>query len=126
MKLTHVSVANYKGLRAAKCPLSDFVCAIGENNAGKSSLLQALLLFINGPKLSKTAFYNPGEDILIVVALSGVNTTTLAKLTEDHRSKLIPYVKEECITLARRYAPEGSSKPRKARPGHHLAPRRNV
>ncbi len=48
MKLTHVAVSNYKGLRNTASPLSDFVCAIGENNSGKSSLLQALLLFING------------------------------------------------------------------------------
>jgi len=31
MKLTHIKVDNYKGLRETQCKLSDFVCAIGEN-----------------------------------------------------------------------------------------------
>ena len=67
MKLTHVAVSNYKGLWNTESPLSDFVCTIGENNAGKSSLLQTLLLFINGTKLSKAEFYNPDQDIVIKV-----------------------------------------------------------
>jgi putative ATP-dependent endonuclease of the OLD family len=110
MKLTHVSVSNYKGLRNTESSLSDFVCTIGENNAGKSSLLQALLLFINGTKLAKTEFYNPDQDIVIKVKIDHVTDEVLAKLTEEHRVKIIPYVKDASIVLARRYAQDGTSK----------------
>jgi predicted ATPase len=110
MKLTHITVDNYKGLRETQCKLSDFVCAIGENNAGKSSLLQSLLLFTNGPRLTKAEFYDPGKDILITVQLSGVNENALAKLTEEHRTKIAPFVKDESLVLARRYSTDGSSK----------------
>ncbi len=110
MKLTHIAVENYKGLRETQCELSDFVCAIGENNSGKSTLLQALLLFINGAKLFKTEFYDPQKDILITVSLSGVSAEVLAKLTEEHRAKLAPYVKDESLVLARRYSVDGTSK----------------
>jgi predicted ATP-dependent endonuclease of OLD family len=89
MQLTHVAVRNYKGLSSTRCPLSDFVCAIGENNAGKSSLLKALLLFINGPKLLKAEFYDADQDIVITVSLKGVTEEVLTKLTEEHRSKLL-------------------------------------
>jgi putative ATP-dependent endonuclease of OLD family len=110
MKLTSVTVANYKGLREADCRLSDFVCVIGENNAGKSTLLQAILLFINGTKLSRDAFYDPLKDILITVHLSGVTDEVLNKLDDDHRLKLEPYVVDETLALARRYSTDGSSK----------------
>jgi predicted ATP-dependent endonuclease of OLD family len=110
MKLTSVSINNYKGLYKAESPLSDFVCAIGENNTGKSSLLQALLLFINGTKLSKGDFYDPGKDILITVSLTGVSDEVLLKLTDEHRVKIIPYVQDEQLILARRYSSDGSSK----------------
>jgi predicted ATP-dependent endonuclease of OLD family len=110
MKLTHVAVSNYKGLRNTESPLSDFVCTIGENNAGKSSLLQALLLFINGTKLSKTEFYDPDQDIVIKVKVEDVTDEVLAKLTEEHRAKIVPYVKDASIVLARRYAQDGTSK----------------
>ena len=39
---TKVTISNYKGLYDVECQLSDFVCVIGENNAGKSSLLNTL------------------------------------------------------------------------------------
>ncbi len=110
MKLTHVSIRNYKGLRQADCKLSDFVCIVGENNAGKSSLLQAILLFITGTKLSVDAFYNPEEDILITVHLSDVSDDLLGKLEADHRQKIEPYVVSNQLTLARRYSTDGSSK----------------
>jgi predicted ATP-dependent endonuclease of OLD family len=110
MKLTHVTVTNYKGLRNTESPLSDFVCTIGENNAGKSSLLQALLLFINGTKLSKTEFFDPDQDIVIKVKVENVTNEVLAKLTEEHRAKIVPYVKDASIVLARRYAQDGTSK----------------
>jgi len=110
MKLAHISVENYKGLREIESNLSDFVCAVGENNAGKSSLLQALLLFVNGTKLSKTEFYDPDKDILIKVRLTGVTDEILSTLTDEHRTKIEPYVDAENLVLARRYATDGSSK----------------
>lgn len=110
MKLTNVSVTNYKGLSETECKLSDFVCVVGENNAGKSSLLQAILLFINGSKLSKDAFYEPEKEILITVHLSDVSVNVLSKLEDDHRQKLEAYVVTENLTLARRYSTDGTSK----------------
>lgn len=110
MKLTHISVKNYKGLHDAECFLSDFVCAVGENNAGKSSLLQALLLFVNGTKLSKAEYYDPDKEILISVTIAGVTAEVMSHLTDEHRAKLEPYVISETLVLARRYATDGSSK----------------
>lgn len=110
MKLTNVSIANYKGLRETDCRLSDFVCVIGENNAGKSTLLQAILLFINGTKLSRDSFYDSTQDILITAHLTGVTDEVLNKLGDDHRQKLKTYVTDESITLARRYSTDGTSK----------------
>lgn len=61
-----------------------------ENNAGKSSLLQALLLFINGTKLSKTEFYDPDQGIVITAKIEDVTDEVLSKLTEEHRAKIAP------------------------------------
>lgn len=110
MKLTHIKVQNYKGLRETECKLSDFVCVVGENNAGKSTLLQALLLFLNGSKLSKHDYYDPSGDIVITVTMQGLTTDVLDRLTEEHRTKIIPYIDTETIVLARRYSTDGSSK----------------
>jgi putative ATP-dependent endonuclease of the OLD family len=110
LKFTKISVTNYKGLKESDCKLSEFVCIVGENNAGKSSLLQAILLFVNGSKLSKDAFYDQTKDILITVNVSEVSDEALSRLGEEHEQKLKKYVVQENITLARRYSTDGSSK----------------
>ena len=58
MRLSHLSVTNYKALRDVSIPLSHFVCLIGENNSGKSSFLQALSLFFSGSKLAVSHFFD--------------------------------------------------------------------
>lgn len=110
MKINEIKVNNYKGLRDTGVPISSFVCVVGENNAGKSSLLQALLLFIRGTKLSKNEFYDPTEDILITVELSDITDEILLNLSEEHRPKIAKYINHERIKLARRYSTDGSSK----------------
>lgn len=110
MKLEHISVENYKGLHNIECKLSDLVCAVGENNAGKSSLLQALLLFVNGTKISKAEYYDPENEILIKVRLSGLTDEILSTLTDEQHNKIEPYVDSGELVLARRYATDGTSK----------------
>ncbi len=109
MHISHVRIQNYKGLKDVSVPMSSFACAIGENNAGKSSLLQGILLFIRGAKLSSAEYYDPSRDILITVTLSGVTPAVLAGLADDHRTKIAPHVKNEVIRLARRYSTDGTS-----------------
>lgn len=110
MKLQHIAVENYKGLANASSKLDDFSCVIGENNAGKSTLLQSVLLLINGTKLSSHEYFDPKKEILITGVFSGLVDEVLDKIGEENKKKLEPYVVDTSITLARRYAIDGSSK----------------
>ena len=42
MRLFQIQITNYRGLKNVSIPLSQFVCTTGENNGGKSSVLQAM------------------------------------------------------------------------------------
>lgn len=110
MKLQHISVENYKGLANASSKLDDFSCVIGENNAGKSTLLQSVLLLINGTKLSSHEYFDSKKEILITGVFSGLTDEVLEKIGEENKKKIEPYVVDASITLARRYAIDGSSK----------------
>jgi energy-coupling factor transporter ATP-binding protein EcfA2 len=113
MRLAHLEVKNFKGLRAVELPLSRFVCVIGPNNAGKSSLLQSLLKFVEGGKLAPAQFYDPTSDIAISVKLDAITDDDLAKLATSHRAKIEPLLSEGSITLVRRYSPDGNGKLRR-------------
>lgn len=49
MKLERISISNFKGIRAQSFEPSKFSCLVGENNAGKSTVMQAIVYALNRP-----------------------------------------------------------------------------
>lgn len=109
MRLDSLAIKNYRALRDVEIPFSRFVCLTGENNAGKSSFLQALSLFLRGTALAETNFFDPNEDIRIAVGFEEVAEDDLEKLVEEHRTKIKPLVKNGKLKLVRRWSIEGKS-----------------
>lgn len=109
MRLTRLRIENFKGLREIDIPISAFVCLIGENNAGKSSVLQALALFFSGNVLAKSNYFEPAAPVRIQVTLSELKEDDLARLAEEHRPKIKAIVKDEELTLVRLYGIDGKS-----------------
>lgn len=109
MKLSNIRVRNYRGLKDVPIPLSSFVCVTGENNAGKSSVLQALSLFLSGSSLKPTDYYDPAEGILIEITISGIEEGDLLLLAEEHRGRISDLISGGKLNLVRRYDTDGKS-----------------
>jgi predicted ATP-dependent endonuclease of OLD family len=104
MTFKTIKIENFKGLKEIEVPLSEFTCIVGENNAGKSTFIQSLLLFIKGTKLTKNDFFDPEKDILITVTLEDITDKELEVLAEGHKEKLEKHIKDGSLKLARRYS----------------------
>jgi putative ATP-dependent endonuclease of OLD family len=50
VKIRRLHIRNFRCLRDVEIPLDDVTVLIGENNAGKSALLDALRLALRGPR----------------------------------------------------------------------------
>jgi hypothetical protein len=109
MKLSHLHIANYRGLKDIKIPLSRFVCIIGENNGGKSSVLQALSLFLSGSPIRRTDFYDEGKQVTIVLKIEGVTDEDLDLLEAGHRVKIRELIVNGTLILVRQYDLDGRS-----------------
>jgi len=107
MKLTSLHIKNYRALRDVEIPFSRFACLTGENNAGKSSILQAISLFLRGTTLSETNFFDPTEEIIISIGFDEVGANDLARLANEHRNKIEPLVSEGKLKLVRRWGTDG-------------------
>ncbi|GGN15857.1 ATP-dependent nuclease [Streptomyces fuscichromogenes] len=107
MRISHVHVQNYRGLRDLQIPVSQFGCIIGENNAGKSSILQALDIFFSGPSLKDTDFYDAHSPLRIEVAFEEIKDEDLARLAEEHRSRIEKVAEGGKLTLSRVYSAPG-------------------
>lgn len=108
MRFTHVTVDNFRSIHHADLPLSPFVCAVGHNNAGKSSMLMALSLFASGSKLSRSDFYDPNQDVVISVTIGDVTEAVIDRLAAEHQDRIKELVEDCSITLIRRYNTTGS------------------
>jgi len=109
MKLTQLSVTNYRALRDVTIPLSHFGCLIGENNSGKSTFLQALSLFFSGSTLAPSHFFDETRPIRIAVTFEDITEADLARLADEHRTRVGGIVKDGCLSLVRCYGTDGKS-----------------
>jgi len=107
MKLTSLSITNYRALRDVSIPLSRFGCLTGENNSGKSSFLQALSLFFSGTKLTASHFFDESKPIRIAVTFEDISDADLARLAEEHLTRVKGIVKEGRLVLVRTYDTAG-------------------
>jgi putative ATP-dependent endonuclease of the OLD family len=111
MRLTRISIKNYKALRDIDIPLSRFACIIGENNAGKSSLLQAARLFVEGTKVDHNSFFDVTLPITISVRIESITETDLSRIENDeHRNRFAEILSDGAVTLVRRYETTGSAR----------------
>lgn len=104
MKLSSVRIQNYKGLRDITVPLSQFGCLIGENNSGKSSVLQALLLLLgaNGRKPGDADFFDKSLPIRIELQVDDIDQADLERITnEGHRASFAADIVDGSVRLVR-------------------------
>lgn len=109
MRLTWLSVKNYRALMDVTIPMSQFGCLIGENNSGKSSFLQALSLFFSGSKLTSGHYFDSSKPIRIAVTFEGIEDADLARLAEEHRTRVAEITKNGKLILVRNYGTDGKS-----------------
>jgi len=106
MRLEKVTVKNLKGLKEAELSPRSFSCLVGENNAGKSTTLQAIVYGLNRPStLSPALHYDPTVPIEITLAFAEVGPRDLLRLTEEHRSRIEPLVDDGTLSIRISYPP---------------------
>jgi hypothetical protein len=79
------------------------------NNAGKSSVLQALALFFSGSTLSKNHYFDSDRPVHIQVTFNAIDEGDIALLAEEHRVRIRPIVNNGALILVRIYGQDGKS-----------------
>lgn len=104
MQIAKISVRNFKSLREAEFVPTRFSCLVGENNAGKSTVLQALVTALKRPpQLDSTLFYDPEQPIEFRLELEQVTEPHLLRLAEEHRAKITDLIVDGRLVLIVRY-----------------------
>lgn len=109
MFMRELRIKNFKGLRDIALEASRFCCVIGENNAGKSSIMQALMRLLDGKKIDRSHFYDSQKPVEIRAEFFAIDDADLARLGPAHRPKIKDLVVDGKLTILRRFQPSGES-----------------
>ncbi len=106
MQVKHFKVRNFKGIIEGEFAPGKFACLVGENNAGKSTVLQAMVHALGrSSQIDASLYYDPQQPIEFSIQLTGVDEAHLGRLTVEHREKIQPMVVDGAIGILLRYPP---------------------
>lgn len=104
MRLASIQISNFKGLRSETFEPSRFSCLVGENNAGKSTVLQAIVAGLKRPpQLDAELYYDQAQPIEFRMEYRDIGEADLARLAEEHRAKIEELVVDGRLVLTVRY-----------------------
>ncbi len=103
MQISKIQISNYRGLKGDEFNTSPFVCIIGENNAGKSTVLLGVSLFFSGTALSQNDFYDTEEPVIIEITFVNIVEGDKLRLAEEHRSRIEEIIIDGKLVLTRKY-----------------------
>lgn len=110
MKISNIHIENFRGLKQIDLTPSQMNCVIGENNAGKSTALLAINLFLKGTKIWESDYYDKSKEIFIDITFNDVNENDLNKISdEENRSRIQKIIRNNQLKFRRKYKLDLSS-----------------
>ncbi|MGU5768105.1 ATP-dependent nuclease [Aeromonas allosaccharophila] len=101
LKITDVTINNYKSCIDTKLLLSDFTPLIGYNNAGKSNCLSALQWLLRKSSLSDSDFYDKSKPVEVEATIKGITKALLDSMQDKHKRSIEKYVHNETLNIKR-------------------------
>lgn len=107
MHLSYIKIENYRAHSNTEIPLPQLGCFIGENNAGKSTILHAIRFVLEEKKLSADDFRNPKLPVTVTLRFEAIGTEDLKRVSPVHRERVTEMVRNESLTIVRTQDNEG-------------------
>lgn len=94
-RLSHLVIKNFRACREVSLPLEGYTPLVGQNNAGKSTILQAIGWVLKPGALTTADFLDAEQPVEIVACIDGIDEEVLARIPEEkHRQAIEPYCRE--------------------------------
>lgn len=101
LKITDVTIKNYKSCINTSLQLSGFTPLVGYNNAGKSNCLSALQWLLRKSSLSENDFNDPANPIEVEADIHGVSQVLLESMPEKQKKSIEKYVEDGVLSIKR-------------------------
>lgn len=88
----HLVIKNYRACRDISLPLGSYTPLVGQNNCGKSTILEAIKLVLAPRNLTQKDATDPSQPIYIAARIDGISTELLDALPDTrHKAQIAPY-----------------------------------
>ena len=104
-----IQIENFRACQTISLPLDDFTPLVGQNNAGKSTILEALKWLLKPEALAVSDFADATKPIVVTARVEGISEAVLALIPESkHRTAIQPCCPNGVLWI--RVKAEGSKK----------------
>lgn len=112
--LSFVRIKNFRACKDVSLPLEGYTPLVGQNNAGKSTILHAIGWVLKPAALSITDFHDPDQPVEVVACIDGISHDVLGRIPElKHRKAITPYCRDGRLWIRAWAAGTSAKKPSK-------------
>lgn len=91
-RVSYVAIENLRACRSIRLPLGPYTPLVGQNNTGKSTILEAIKWALKPAALKSTDFCDPLKPVIVSLKIEGVTAELLNNVPDKkHRSAIEPY-----------------------------------
>jgi len=91
-RISRVVIHNFRACRDVELTLAPVTPIVGQNNAGKSTILDAIQWGLSPTKLDASQFGDPSQAVEVTFEVVGLDEGRLAKLDGRHRTVILPLI----------------------------------
>lgn len=94
-RLSHLEIQNFRACRDVSLPLEGYTPLVGQNNTGKSTILQAIEWVLKPKALATADFFDPSAPIEVAACIDGISEAVLEHIPDQkHRKAIAPYCRD--------------------------------
>lgn len=99
-RLAYIVIKNFRACRNLSLPLADFTPLVGQNNVGKSTILDAIQWVLKPGALAASAFNDTSKPIEVSVRIDGITDQILDRIpAQKHRTAIEPFCRDGCLWI---------------------------
>ena len=94
-RLSHLTIKNFRACRDVSLLLEGYTPLVGQNNTGKSTILQAIGWVLKPAALSSSDFYDTEAPVEVAACIEGIAEDIIDRIPEKrHRTAIEPYCRD--------------------------------
>lgn len=91
-RITHLFIKNFRACKEVSLPLESYTPLVGQNNSGKSTILEAIKWVLKPNALPTAEFTDSSHPVIVAACISGITKELLARVPEQkHRTAIEPF-----------------------------------